>query len=210
MKMKNTKMVVVFAISLLIAGGSWTFVQMRHGAVKHAAIKAVRYDVADPAAISAFSSFDSRKRYRARVTCAVYGEQGGRGYRGQAEWFSPKVSGALDVIEIAVHGQGLVNIILAEDEKGIPGKWVEQFEGVTLPRKAAAPLLLKSKNRPVLNLGTKYWLCAEPAQSSTAGQWAQNNQKLQAGSAYENEQGKWASLGQTMSCAFSVSLVPTL
>ena len=51
------------------------------------------------------------------------------GYRGQAEWFVPEISGDLNQISIALKrnktGSGLANVSIAEDKEGIPGTILE-------------------------------------------------------------------------------------
>jgi len=52
--------------------------------------------------------------------------------------------------------------------------------------------VLESETHPVLTAGTKYWLCAEPADTDTGCSWCYNNQNLAKGFALDRAKGGWS------------------
>ena len=161
-----------------------------------------------PPGITVFTSFDAQNACDRKTAWAVMnGGQGG--YRGQAEWFVPTASGPLNTVDLALTGHGSANITLAEDAKGIPDKPVESFADV--PSSQFGPdghLVLESAAHPQLTAGTKYWLCAEPADSGTGCAWSYNNLDLAQGFAMERGPGQWSAVpGGPRDGAFRVSVV---
>ena len=165
-----------------------------------------------------FDSFGPGKTYDTSVSWGVGVHF--PGYRGQAEWFIPKISGRLSTIEAAIRSAnktGQLNLTISEDDNGVPGKTLESFQEISGERKAGekqphAPsttIVLKSSDHPMLRAGTKYWLCAEPGNDTASWSWAYNNQNLANGFAFERKQGSWEFMGGgPRNGAFSVSVVP--
>src|SRR5438034_716396 len=81
------------------------------------------------APIVAFDSFGPGNTYTTTVAWGVTGAATPGGYRGQAEWFVPTVSGTLSSIDLAVFrqsGSGRLNYFIAEDNgSGSPGTSLE-------------------------------------------------------------------------------------
>jgi len=95
-------------------------------------------------------------------------------YRAISEWIQISFPGKLDVIQLPV--QSLIpshlNVSLAEDDNGLPGKIIETFPGVVIPGVGTAnPVVLQSALRPFLQKGVKYWICAEPSDDVAAAVW---------------------------------------
>ena len=168
-------------------------------------------------AVTAFDSFGPGKTFDGSVRWGVGFHF--PGYRGQAEWFIPKVSGRLSTIEIAISSQNKdarLNLTISVDNNGIPGKAVESFReisgntrsGKTNRRAPTGVLVVESSAHPTLQAGTKYWLCAEPANDTASWSWAYNNQNLANGFAFERQQGSWEASGGPRNGAFSVSAMP--
>lgn len=170
---------------------------------------------------SAFNSFGPEKNYNSRVGWSVGFNKprpGDSGFRGQAEWFIPATSGKLKEIEMALRPSrqspdrgGALELYVAEDDNGVPGKILERFSNVrsVATESSVSPqtLVLKSKARPQLNAGKKYWLCAEPVDENSHWTWYQNSQQLAKGFAYERENGKWNFVsGGPNNGAFSISV----
>lgn len=103
-----------------------------------------------------------------------------KGYEARAEWFVPVVSGNLSMLEIAVQRRapGRINVSLARDAHGRPGKVLERFADL-LPSQVAVQgkswrvgtLTVQSTAHPELLSGAKYWLCIEPAERTTYVWW---------------------------------------
>src|SRR5262249_46261591 len=145
-----------------------------------------------------FDSLGSAKTYDRLVSWSVYdsGKPGKRdGYRGQAEWFLANINGRLKTIEVATRSVrpngGQLNVSIAEDANGIPGKVLEHFSVLPSAVGNGSILALKSMAKPKLQAGQKYWLCAEPADASSQWSWYFNNQNLAKGFAYAFERGQW-------------------
>jgi RNA polymerase sigma factor (sigma-70 family) len=132
-------------------------------------------------ALSLFTNAPNRFRsgpYEYRVagkrSVDEFGRQ--RGYSARAEWFVPGTSGHLSTLELAVQrwGPAGINISVARDANGRPGKVLERFANVVAPlsqlrggRWQWGTLTVQSKTRPQLLAGSKYWLCLEPADPTT-------------------------------------------
>src|SRR5580698_11123478 len=83
-----------------------------------------------------YNSFGAGNTYDSGVVWAVSGASESGGYRGQAEFFTPSVSGYLNTIELAtyhVSGSPLSNFFIAQDSGGSPGAILETFSNVTNP-----------------------------------------------------------------------------
>ena len=151
---------------------------------------------------SAFSSFGPDKGYDRRFAWPLNGganQLDGKPveYRGQAEWFVPSISGRLNAIEIALGGPGSdrLNLFVAEDHYGFPGEKLEHFANVPIQERSSQtnePMVLRSVARPGLKAGRKYWLCAEPADTTTASVWYASELPLTNGFAYDMVPGGWA------------------
>ena len=188
-----------------------------------------------PPSLTVFSSFDTNGDYNTRFGWAIMdasaesehnperfkpdlrdGDNINRGYRGQAEWFTPEISGKLDLIQIAIRqnqgGSGRAHIFLAEDKGGLPGAILETFSNVVCSASANQPLRpvrLDSETHPALTQGKKYWVCAEPAAGQTSSTWYGNKRGLSQGFAYERAPWQWSFVsGGPENSAFSVNVVP--
>jgi|GEM_PF-1344263 len=162
--------------------------------------------------VVAFNSFGPGNTYLTTVGWGVEGASTSAGYRGQAEWFVPGVSGNLSSIQLALFrssGSGRSNIYLAQDNGGIPGTILESFLNVLSP---GGVLTLNSTAQSLLQAGNEYWLCAEPADSTTVSGWYYNNQSQANGFAYERSQWGWTAFGPPpavpASGVFRVSVTP--
>jgi len=198
--MKN-RTVTILAIGLLtLAGVIVCFVLTRHKTVP-----------SSPGVV-VFSSFSPSNTFRPNSWAA--------GANAHADWFVPDVSGRLDEIKIAIepnfarrgveHTAGNLDLFLAADENGFPGKTLEEFSreayapGSPSP---SLPLVFKSVTRPELEAGTKYWLCAK---GSGAGGWIWHfgDPAMLRNAAREGGPGKWMTAGDyCYSGAFSISVM---
>src|ERR1035437_4502282 len=114
-----------------------------------------------PPGVNVFNSFDSHNKFDKSVSWAVMNDSQA-GYRGQAEWFVPTGSGPLNIVDLAMMGKGSINVTVAEDKNGLPGKPLESFLNIPSSHFGqAGHLVLVSETHPVLNAGVKYWLCVE-------------------------------------------------
>ncbi len=162
-----------------------------------------------PPGVDVFNSFDKRNKFDKAVAWAVMSD-GQAGYRGQAEWFVPTDSGPLNVVDLAMMGKGSINVTVAEDKNGLPGKSLESFLKISSSDFGkGGHLVLVSETHPVLTAGTKYWLCVEPADSDTTCSWCYNNQNLAKGFALKHGQGSWSFFqGGPRNGAFRINVVP--
>jgi hypothetical protein len=161
-----------------------------------------------PPGVTVFTSFDAQNACDRKTSWAVMnGGQGG--YRGQAEWFVPTASGPLNTVDLPLTGRGSVNITLAEDTNGVPGKPVESFPDILNSQFGRdGHLVLESAAHPPLTAGTKYWLCVEPADSDTGCAWSYNNLNMARGFALDRAPGQWSAFsGGPRNGAFRVSVV---
>jgi hypothetical protein len=137
------------------------------------------------------------------------------GYRGQAEWFVPEISGDLNQISIALKrnktGSGLANVSIAEDKGGIPGTILECFSNVICSATSSQPLIpvtLVSSKHPAISGGKKYWVCAEPSDDRADILWLYNNRHISRGFAYERSPWEWTFVdGGPDNGAFGVSII---
>jgi hypothetical protein len=144
------------------------------------------------------------------VVWGVSGASTAGGYRGQAEWFVPGISGNLSSVVLATYqssGSGRSNFYLAEDSGGIPGTILESY--LNVQNNANGLLTLTSGGQPLLQAGTKYWLGDEPADATTVNGWFENNQSYTNGFAFERSQWGWqATSDPSHSGVFRVSMTP--
>jgi len=145
--------------------------------------------------VAVFDSFGPGGTYNTTVGWGVTGASSSGGYRGQAEWFVPGTSGNLNAITLAMYTQGVSprdNFFIAQDNgSGIPGTILESYLNISTPY---GLLTLNSSSQPLLRAGTKYWLCAEPTDSTTVTAWFENNQNYTPGYAFERSQWGWSAV----------------
>jgi hypothetical protein len=167
--------------------------------------------VPTPAQVVVFNSFGPGNTYNSGVVWAVTGASASGGYRGQAEFFTPGISGYLSSIQLATYrlgGSGLSNFYIAQDNgSGIPGTILESFTSVL---NANGLLTLNSTAKPLLQAGTEYWLCDEPAAGNSDNGWYQNNQNYTNGFAFERSEWGWEAVTShaPSSGVFRVSVTP--
>ena len=145
------------------------------------------------AQVVAFNSFGAGNSYSHATVWAVSGASLSGGYRGQAEFFTPSITGYLSGIELATYrvgGSALSNFYIAQDDgNGVPGTTLESFNNVA---NVTGLLSLNSRVKPLLQAGTQYWLCDEPATSTSYNGWYYNNQGDNNGFAFERSEWSWA------------------
>lgn len=95
------------------------------------------------------------------------------GFRGYAEPLTIYNPGGLSLIEAPIHSiAGRLNLSLAEDNNGIPGKVIENFSSLQAPHVGGTNVLrLESVAHPQLFAKAKYWLCIEPSDPDTMALW---------------------------------------
>jgi hypothetical protein len=161
--------------------------------------------------VVAFNSFGPGNSYSTAIVWGVSGASTGGGYRGQAEFFTPSVSGYLSSFTLAtdhVSGSNLSNFSIAQDNgSGAPGSILESFNNISNPN---GLLTLKSVVDPLLQAGTQYWICDEPGTTTSYNGWYYNNQGQANGFAFERSQGSWSYVAPPCpaSGVFQVSVVP--
>jgi len=175
------------AVSLLVFAGC-----SKHQAPPETKSKPPEPPQPTPPGQVVFNSFDSRNHADKSTAWAVM-NVGPDGYRGQAEWFTVATGGTFSGVDLALTGKGSVNVTIAEDQSGLPGKTLESFAHLPGSRgNRVGHLILVSETQPVLKAGTKYWLCAEPADDHTDCSWRYNSLNLAHGFAYERSPGSWS------------------
>ncbi len=156
-----------------------------------------------------YSDFGPNLTYDTTTEWGVSGASTTPGYRGQAQFFTPSVDCNLGFIRLAtyhVSGSSLCNYFMAQDNgSGAPGSILESFTNVTTP---SGYLTLNSVLDPLLTAGTQYWVCMEPATSTSYNGWYFNNQNVLANSAFERSEWGWSSFGPTKAGTFQVAAVP--
>lgn len=163
------------------------------------------------AVIDVYNSFGPGNTYDSGVVWAVSGASTSGGYRGQAEFFAPEISGYLAGIELAtyhVSGSTLSNFYLAEDNGGgAPGAILESWMNV---QNVDGLLTLNSTGSLLLDAGQQYWLCDEPAAANSYNGWYENSQNVANGFAFERSEWDWSAVGPPAppSGVFSVSVTP--
>lgn len=163
------------------------------------------------AQVVVFNSFGAGNTYNSGIVWGVSGASTSGGYRGQAEFFTPGISGNLSSILLATYrlggsGAGYSNFYIAQDNgSGIPGAILESFTNIY---NANGLLTLNSTVQPLLQAGTEYWLCDKPAADNSYNGWYQNNQGYAPG-AFERSEWGWAALANVEnSGVFRVSVIP--
>ena len=198
--MKNRKVTILVIGTLALAGVIVCFV-----------LALLKTTPSSPGVV-VFSSFSPSNTFRPNSWAA--------GANAHADWFEPEVSGRLYEIKIAVepsYGRrgmvataGNLDLFLAADENGFPGKTLEEFSceayapGSPSP---SLPLVFKSVTRPKLEAGTRYWLCAK---GSGAGGWIWHfgDPAILRNAAREGGPGIWMTAGDNCySGAFSISVI---
>jgi hypothetical protein len=162
--------------------------------------------------VSVYNSFGPGNSFGNGIVWAVKGDSTSGGYRGQAQFFIPNISGNLNQIQLAtyhVSGSDLSNFFIAQDNgSGLPGSILESWTGV---QNAANGLLtLNSAAVPLLQAGQEYWLCDEPGDPTSYNGWWQNNQGISPGDAFDNSEWGWGTIAGGIEDAgvFSVNAVP--
>lgn len=165
------------------------------------------------AQVVVYDSFGPGNAYNSGVVWAVSGTSTSGGYRGQAEFFAPGISGYLSSIQLATYhasGSALSNFYIAQDNgSGIPGVILEAYLNV---QNVNGLLTINSTGRPLLQAGQKYWICDEPAASNSYNGWYQNSQNVINGFAFERSVWSWSAFTDTAhsppSGVFRVSVTP--
>ncbi len=143
-----------------------------------------------------FDSFGPGNTYLTSTVWGVEGTATSGGYRGQAEFFTPAISGYLSSVTLATYrqsGSGLSDFFIAQDNGSGPGTILESF--LSTANNPNGLLTLNSTSQPLLQAGMKYWLCDEPTDSTTVNGWFENNQNYAPGFAFERSQWSWTTIG---------------
>ena len=147
------------------------------------------------AQVVAFNSFGTGHSYSTATVWGVSGPATSGGYRDQAEFSTPGSTGFPSSIELAtchISGSTLSNFYIAQDNgSGVPGTILETFANVV---NANGLVTLNSPSKPLLQAGTQYWLCDEPATSTSYNGWYENNQGDDNGFAFERSEWSWAAI----------------
>jgi len=146
-----------------------------------------------------FNTFGPSGTYRADT---VYGA----GPSAHAEWFVPTRSGTLSEIKLALSPNagnrqpGEATVFITDDHHGFPGDKLESFTASAAD--VTGQLTLESVQKPALQAGVKYWLCAR---SEGGWQWCFNNQNIVHNTARQAGPNSWASAGDSCYAgAFSI------
>ena len=168
--------------------------------------------ISTQAQVVVFNSFGPGNTYDSGVLWGITGASTSYGYRGQAEFFTPDISGYLSSILLATAregGSGYSNFYLARDNRcGIPGAILESFKDVL---NANGLLTLNSTTKPLLRAGTEYWICDVPAASKSFNGWCQNSLGYAPGFAFERSKWDWSAIPAAHSPdsgVFRVSVTP--
>lgn len=130
-----------------------------------------------------------------------------RQFRGHAEMFKIYNPGALDEIQMPVQlvNGGHLNISIAADDNGVPGRIMEEFSDVAAPHVGEPESLdLHSVAHPELQKNISYWLCAEPADANTIAAWFYDTNFLPHGCAVKLGERAWASMNPRTTAKNSV------
>jgi hypothetical protein len=165
------------------------------------------------APVVVFDSFGPGNSYLSSVVWGVSGSSTSYGYRGQAEWFIPTISGNLSSFTLATYkqsGSGRSDFLIAQDSgSSTPGTILESFSNTL--NNASGLLTINSLSQPLLQAGVKYWLCDEPTDSTTVNGWFENSQNYTPGFAYERSEWGWSFVPPPSvppSGVFRVSVIP--
>ncbi len=162
------------------------------------------------AQVVAYNSFGPGNSYNSGIVWAVSGASTSGGYRGQAQFFTPDISGYFYSVMLAtyhVSGSGLSNFYLAQDSgSGTPGTILESFTSVA---NVNGLLTLDSTATPLLQAGTNYWICDEPTAGNSYNGWYENSQGV-TGFAFERSEWSWSAIPSPSpgSGVFEVNVTP--
>jgi len=177
------------------------------GLVELAFVVLAGISIPSHAQVIVFDSFGPGNTYGGVVWGVSGAASAAPGYRGQAEFFTPAVSGDLDSIEVAtyhVSGSDLSDFYIAQDNgSGILGANLESFLNV---QNVDGLLTLDSTPDVLLQAGTEYWLCDVPAASTSYNGWYQNDQGQANGFAYERSPSGWMSASGADSGVFEITV----
>jgi RNA polymerase sigma factor (sigma-70 family) len=132
----------------------------------------------------------------------VPAERGAAGkFQGHGQMLVPYNPGKLSLIEAPIQrvNPGPLNFFIAEDNNGVPGNVLEFFPNVLPPKVGETnALVLESTAQPFLRVGTKYWLCAEPASPDTLALWFYSTELPPTGYAVEQGPSNWVWLDRSV------------
>ena len=165
------------------------------------------------APVSVYDSFGPGNSYNTQVSAGIWGAS--YGYNGVAFPFTPANSGYLDTVELAVcqyKGSGRANFFVAQSNSQYPypDTIMESYLNVYCPGTYGQynpPLVLTSGSQPLLQAGTMYFVCAEPADSTSVVAWNENNLGLNGLVALEDAPWSWGWSTEPTS-AFQVTVIP--
>ena len=103
-----------------------------------------------------FDSFGPANTYLTSVVWGVNGAATSGGYRGQAEFFTPTISGYLSSVTLATYrqsGSGRSDFFIAQDNGSGPGTILESF--LSTANNPNGLLTLNSVGQPLLQAGVK-------------------------------------------------------
>jgi hypothetical protein len=164
-----------------------------------------------------YDSFNVNNAFLTSGGWGVIGASASGGYRGQAQSFVPTLSGSLATIELAIgrsSGSGRNNFGIAQDSGGSPGTILEGFQNVVAAGTFGSsypPLALTSALHPVLESGQRYWIIAEPADSTTRSAWNYNTKGFSGIAAFERAPSTWQTFDTSFAGGdgvFRVSVTP--
>lgn len=167
--------------------------------------------IVPPPPTTVFNSFGAGNTYNSSTAWGITGANISNGYRGQAEFFVPSISGSLAIVQLETFqlgGSNLGNFTIAQDNgSGLPGTVLESWSNTA---NVNGVLTLDGDLSALLQAGQTYWLTDEPANANSHNAWFQNNQNIPPG-AFENSPGGWNSLGNVESAGvFSVSVIASV
>lgn len=163
--------------------------------------------------VTVYDSFGPGNSYNTQLAAGIWGAS--YGYNGIAFPFTPDISGYLNTIELAVcqyRGSGCANFFVAQSNSQYPypETILESYLDVYCPGTVGQnnpPLVLTSGSQPLLQAGTMYFVCAEPADDYSVVAWNANNQNLVGLVALEDSPWSWGWSTEPTS-AFRVTLTP--
>jgi hypothetical protein len=84
------------------------------------------------------------------------------------------------------------------------------LESFTSVLNATGLLTMNSTAKPLLQAGTKYWICDEPTAGNSYNAWYYNNQEQANGFAFERSEWGWSAVPASApnSGVFEVSITP--
>ena len=132
-------------------------------------------------------------------------------YSGHSEWIKIMFPGPLDFIQLPVQSlnSGRLDVSLALDENGLPGKVVENFPGVIPPMLGGTnPMVLHSSIHPVVQKDVKYWISAEPSDDNAAAIWFYSTDWPMKNHADSASPGSWALMDTSATASNAISPYP--